>query len=112
MAKLGYLYLNRGCWAGHQLVPEAWVKASSASQIAAGFPEFTEGYGYLWWITRYGSHGAYFAGGSGGQYIVVVPDLDLVVVTTGNTSAPPGSGIAFRQLVPRYIIPAIRGIAP
>ena len=39
-------------------------------------------YGYGWWIRQMGAHRAHYAWGFGGQYIFVVPDLDLVVVTT------------------------------
>ncbi len=39
-------------------------------------------YGYGWWMRELAGHQAYFAWGFGGQYIILVPDLDLVVVTT------------------------------
>jgi CubicO group peptidase (beta-lactamase class C family) len=43
-------------------------------------------YGYGWWMRDLGEHRAYYAWGFGGQYIFVVPDLDLVVVTTSSST--------------------------
>jgi len=86
MARIGQLALQRGQWNGTQLVSTAWMDASTSehTEFDAG-P--TDGYGYLWW------HGTlelatrevpfFFANGAGGQYIFVVPQLDLVAVFTG-----------------------------
>lgn len=53
---------------------------------------------------------SYFAGGHGGQYVVVVPELGLVVVTMGDADAMayPGAGLALRRLVHRQVVPAFR----
>lgn len=75
MAKFGYLYLNRGQWEGRQVVPAAWAEASTRRHIAAG--TLSDGYGYQWWVD---DAGYTMALGYAGQYIVVVPDQDLVVV--------------------------------
>jgi CubicO group peptidase (beta-lactamase class C family) len=77
MAKIGYLYLNGGFWDGSQVIPAGWVAASVGKHIEA---ERGLNYGYQWWI--YPSLDAYTARGLGGQYIFVVPDLDMVVVFT------------------------------
>ena len=90
MAKLGLLYLNKGNWNGKQLVSRKWVEESTLPQPippdGKPWPTFT-GYGYLWWTqkipTSRGDVFAYHANGKGGQYIIVVPDLDLVCVMTG-----------------------------
>ncbi len=75
MAKFGYLYLNNGEWNGKQIVPTAWVRASTQQTNSAH-------YGFLWWLDTFEGYPIYFAQGLGGQHIVVVPDLDAVVVTT------------------------------
>ena len=79
-AKFGQLYLNSGKWKGKQIVPEAWVAESTKPQSAA---QPIPGYGYQWWLRKFGDLSAYYAVGHGGQYIVVVPDLELVAVSTG-----------------------------
>ena len=78
MAKIGYLYLNNGQWNGEQIIPADWVTTSTHRQIAA---TFTPGYGYQWWVA---GDNIYMALGLAGQYIIVAPELDLVVVFTSN----------------------------
>lgn len=83
MAKFGYLYLNNGSWNGQQVVPSLWVEESTSNKVRiASESNFYTGlnYGYWWWIQEK----AYMAWGAGGQYIIVRPDLNLVVVTTAN----------------------------
>lgn len=97
MAKLGYLYLRQGTWDGSQIVPSAWVQASTRAHIRA-----TEklGYGYQWWIDS--SAGMYAAIGRYGQGVFVVPSCDLVVVFTAQIDS---SDPEF-DLIHRFIIPA------
>jgi CubicO group peptidase (beta-lactamase class C family) len=83
MAKIGYLFLNNGRWNQRQLVAEEWVKESTSLKVK--IPDnvnYAKGldYGYWWWIQEKG----YIAWGAGGQYIIVRPDLDLVIVITAN----------------------------
>jgi CubicO group peptidase (beta-lactamase class C family) len=84
MMKFGLLYLNEGKWRGQQVVPKSWVKESTTSKISV---DKNLGYGYFWWTTAFSWNGkklpAYFAWGYGGQYIFVVPSLQLVTVFTG-----------------------------
>jgi len=77
MAKLGYLYLSGGRWDGRQIVSTDWVKTATRKHTST---DSELGYGYQWWI--YPSWGAYAALGRYGQTIFVVPNLDLIVVTT------------------------------
>ncbi len=84
MAKFGYLFLNNGSWNGLQVVPSYWVKESTSQKVRlASERGFYTGldYGYWWWVQEK----AYMAWGAGGQYIIVRPDLDLVVVITANS---------------------------
>ncbi len=51
------------------------------------FPE-SNPYGYLWWINDIEKHKAFYAGGFGGQYLYVIPDLQLIFVITSNMDKP------------------------
>src|SRR3970282_731133 len=80
MAKLGFLFLHQGQWEGQQIVSRRWVEAATQKQGAP--PEGDEDpYGYGWWIER-DVKGA-SARGRGGQYVYVLPEWDMLVVTTG-----------------------------
>ena len=106
MAKLGMLYLDGGVWNGTPIVPAAYVRASTTAQATGGDPEEAQ-YGFHWWVTTERGHVAYFAAGYGGQYIFVVPDLDLVAVTTANAALPSSQVTNIRQVVADVVIPAI-----
>jgi CubicO group peptidase (beta-lactamase class C family) len=90
MARIGYLMLREGNWKGKQIVPRDWAKrivALNTPLAEMNPPKHREGrlgYGYLWWIfdgpTAAGPYaGAYTGIGAGGQFITVLPKLDLVV---------------------------------
>lgn len=103
-AKLGYLYLNEGFWNGTQVISDTYVMDSTSQHNSGGAPEQVP-YGYLWWVTQYQNSKAFFAGGYGGKYIYVIPSLDLVVVIASTSEF--GPGLHHREIVSRYIIPAI-----
>ena len=75
-ARLGALYLHEGTWAGDQIVPRSWVRAStSPAPTAPGYD-----YGYWWWLEP---GGAYMARGNLGQFVFVDPRHDVVVARFG-----------------------------
>ena len=84
MAKMGQLYLNNGVWEGEQVIPAQWVQDSTTVQFdrSSGSAD----YGYQWRVRTFGNNNyhAYFAQGHFGQYIFVVPELELVVVMTSH----------------------------
>jgi CubicO group peptidase (beta-lactamase class C family) len=82
MAKIGWLYLNQGRWGQKQIVPAAWVEASTRGHIAANPGDQ---YGYHWWVN---DDGNYAAIGYKGQIIFVEREKNMVVVFTGDL---PGS---------------------
>jgi len=84
MLALGQLYLDRGRVNDRQIVPEPWIERSFVTRGRS--PISDQEYGYGWWMRELGGHRAYYAWGFGGQYIFVVPDLDLVVVTTSSST--------------------------
>jgi len=90
MLKLGALVLNKGKWNGEQLVPEAFIAKATSGITQATFDWLTETYfyGYFWYQKNITvgdkSYDATLAWGGGGQFIIVVDELDLVVAITGN----------------------------
>jgi len=104
MAKIGYLYLNEGKWAGEQIVPDDWVRASTQKHISA---TLQDGYGYQWWVS---ARGAYMALGYAGQYIVVVPEQELVVVFTSDLAEE--QFYVPQELLYEFVIPAAMSDTP
>ena len=101
LAKIGFLYLNKGYWDGEPIVPEAWVKESTEQKIQGyGHPVYGRfGYGYQWWVKEVDDCKSFRAWGRRGQYIVVVPELDLVIAVTSNSQLPnPPTSIHYTPL--------------
>ena len=95
MAKFGMLYLNDGEYEGKQVLSADWVRESlqrySEGMNFSGwwwqskYGYFSDlGYGYQWWSARVGDHHFNYASGHGGQYIVLLDELDMIVVTTAD----------------------------
>ena len=109
MARMGLCLLSGGQFGGKQVIPAAWVAEMSKAQVPcinAGINErkmneilaqdpdnaffsketsdWVQGYGYQMWRCR---HNAFRADGANGQYIIIIPDRDAVVVTTANIPA-------------------------
>jgi CubicO group peptidase (beta-lactamase class C family) len=108
MARIGYLMLREGNWAGRQLVPRDWVRETTravtpVSQMnPARHRQGPFGYGYLWWVWdgpwNAGPYrGAYSGLGAVGQHITVLPALDLVV----SHKTVPGGGRSVSH--PQYL---------
>jgi CubicO group peptidase (beta-lactamase class C family) len=106
LAKLGYLYLNGGRWDGAQVIPADYVRAAPQAQSQPPPSAGLHGYGYQWWVTSEQGHPSFLAMGFGGQFIQVVPDLDLVVVITSDATNQRGDA---QRLVGEAIIPAATG---
>ena len=85
LLRFGQLLLQRGRSASRQVVPESWIDAGTTPQFSwreqYGAQRGTT-YGYLWWLAQPPATVATFAWGYGGQFVYVVPSLDLVVVAT------------------------------
>jgi CubicO group peptidase (beta-lactamase class C family) len=114
LARFGYLYLNGGGIGDRQVVPQSWVEESTQPYFVSNVrwgPLEGYGYGYQWWLaTLAGRHG-FFGLGFGGQYVIVVPTLDLVVVTSTNGDSWERSDPqerAILSLVATSLLPAVR----
>jgi CubicO group peptidase (beta-lactamase class C family) len=73
-ARMGQMVLQGGVWQGVQMVPAAWIKASTSPQAQDG-----SAYGYQWWIPAEATPGEVMAQGIYGQYIYINPSLDVVI---------------------------------
>jgi CubicO group peptidase (beta-lactamase class C family) len=112
MAKIGLLFLEQGLWKGQRVVSAEWVRTATSRLVSPDGPHaWADGYGYGWWhwdLTDAGKvHPAFMASGWGGQWIVVLPEDDMVFVTTGGSFFDPVVMPADRILTD-YILPATR----
>jgi len=92
MAKIGQFYLQKGKWKDKQLLPASWIQEATTPHIYQ-HPERSaeenatnqsaQGYGYQIWMC---SDNAYRADGARGQFIIVIPDKDAVIITTAGES--------------------------
>ena len=112
MLKFGELYLNCGRAADRQILPEEWIHRSTTGHTQSR--RSGREYGYGWWIRILGGHRAFYAWGYGGQFIFVVPDLDLAVVMTSRADPSPrrrGHLRSLYDLMDRYLVPAAEAAA-
>ncbi|HUE77009.1 MAG TPA: serine hydrolase, partial [Longimicrobiales bacterium] len=86
MLRFGELYRNGGRVDGSQVVPEDWVRTSLEARARS--PWSGDRYGYGWFLKESAGYPTFYAWGYGGQFIFVVPDLELTVVTTSDPYAP------------------------
>jgi CubicO group peptidase (beta-lactamase class C family) len=120
MIKIGELILNKGIWKGRRIVSAKWIKEATSpinkiehfsnvgiSKAEGAIPQSTY-YGYLWYneeiVTDKFKYNVIFASGNGGQYIMIIADLNLVISFTGNSYNSPKSKLPFQILV-KYILP-------
>lgn len=109
LAKFGQLFLQQGQWNGKQVLPAAWVAAASARQIlqdSAATPskrdssDWLQGYGYQMWRSR---NNSFRADGAFGQYILVLPEKDAVVVINSEISdMQAGMNLVWQHLLPAF----------
>ena len=82
-ARFGLLFLNDGAWNGNQLISKNWIRDATTPSPAQ------INYGYMWWLNKKGTNrfwegvpqNVFYASGFGGNYIVIIPDEDIVIVT-------------------------------
>lgn len=106
--KLGQLMLDDGVWDGHRILSSDFVARASAKQYHLR----NVLYGYLWWNEDYPYKDRmvhqFSARGAGGQTVVVVPELDLVVATMSGNYVSRTQITYTGTLVPRFVLPAVR----
>ncbi|MEJ2617116.1 MAG: serine hydrolase [Ignavibacteriaceae bacterium] len=88
MAKFGQVFLDKGLWNANLIVSERWTLESSSESIHfptvhLPMPKFITGYGYQWWVGNFNNvTDIYCAAGWGGQFIMVLPDVNMTIVFT------------------------------
>lgn len=101
IARFGQLYLQQGVWQEERLIPEAWVAEATACQVPnapAKNADWEQGYGYQFWRCR---HDAYRGDGAFGQFCVVMPTQDAVlVITSGVPNMQQVLDMAWEHLLP------------
>jgi CubicO group peptidase (beta-lactamase class C family) len=112
-AKIGQLILSDGAWNGRQVVPPDWIMQSVIPRFqATGYFGGILFYGYQWWMGRSLAQGKEVkwiaAMGWGGQRIFVIPDLDMVVMTTSGLFGRPKEGMAALDILSNSVIPSVR----
>ncbi len=109
MAKFGQLFLQKGQWKGKQVLPKSWVEEASslkimqdpnAPQAKKDSSDWLQGYCYQMWRCR---NNGFRADGANGQFIIVLPDKDVVIAITAETTDMQGEF----NLIWRYLYPAI-----
>jgi CubicO group peptidase (beta-lactamase class C family) len=106
MLKFGTLYLNGGVANGRQIVSRSWIDSSFVPRTTSPFNG--NRYGYGWWTRSAQGYDVRYAWGYGGQFIFIVPELELVVVATSNAESPREGGHtwAIHRLLEDEIVPA------
>lgn len=108
MVKIGELYLHGGKVRDRQIVPAEWVRETCVPRTQSPFSG--QLYGYGWWIGELSGFETCFAWGFGGQYIFVIPELDMVVVSTSSPNVGEdrrGHRTAVHELVETMIVARI-----
>jgi CubicO group peptidase (beta-lactamase class C family) len=110
MAKVGQLYLQKGKWNGRQILPAAWIEEATTKKIdqAPDMPQaqrdssdWNQGYAYQIWRSR---NNGYRADGAFGQYILVLPEKDAVIVITSESPNMQDE----LNIVWKYLLPAFK----
>ncbi len=116
MAVLGYLYLHFGNLKGVQLVPRDWVVQTLTASTNLSHPNAwgelrNYNYAWLWWLGQVGGDDMFMAYGYGGQYVMVFPSLDLIVVSTAANNVSPDTANLQEQeifdIIAHNIVPAV-----
>jgi CubicO group peptidase (beta-lactamase class C family) len=107
MLRVGSVYLNGGVRGTTRVLPEHWIDSSWVPRTVSPFNG--NSYGYGWWSRMANGRQVNYAWGYGGQFIFVVPDLDLVVVMTSDAQSERDGGHTreLHRILERDVLPAI-----
>ncbi len=114
MLRIGTMVMNNGVYDGKQIVPEAWIRESMRKYTRSRFNPYD--YGYLWWQRELNGQQLQFAWGNGGQYIVMIPELDTVLAVASRNGGDRRNSRASRQrffaFIENHLIDYLRQPAP
>lgn len=105
LARFGQLYLQKGLWNGVQVVPEEWISEATKKQIQQeaddnANPDWQQGYGYQFWRCR---DNAYRGDGAFGQFTIVIPEKQVVVVMSSESASMQGElDLVWKHLLPHF----------
>lgn len=115
LAKFGQFLLQKGVWNGQQLLPAAWIEEATTFKIQQpggdkkdrpkAQNDWMQGYGYQFWRCQ---HGGFRGDGAFGQFTIVLPDQDAVIVMTSENKNMQGQ----LDLVWKHLLPAINAKGP
>ena len=109
LLKIAQLYLNDGRWNGKAILSPDWVKKSV--QPHANARKDTD-YGYLWWLQTFGTGGRSWPSwgmyGTGGNKVLVFPEVQMSIVITTTNYRVQGAGALTDKLLVDYILPAVK----
>ncbi|MGC4049211.1 MAG: serine hydrolase [Paludibaculum sp.] len=115
LARFGLMVLRNGQWAGRQIVSPEWLDTSTRLRVRTGDAGWGFGdYGYFWWKKTVAGYPVTLASGYGGQNLFLVPELDLLMVTTARSDVTPPFE-AYQDsysILGEYVLKAVRGNAP
>lgn len=97
-ARLGKLYKDHGEWNGQQLLDSAFV----AKSLKPRFPSSPE-YGYGWWLKNQNNKDFFMMRGHLGQYVIVQPDDNVIIVRLGHQKSPDAGIGAYTKDISLYI---------
>lgn len=109
MLKIGQLMLDDGVYESEELISNEWIRESFGTYTYSNYNPY--GYGYQWWNQEISGEQVYFAWGSGGQYIFIIPELESIIVLTSSTSTVDRSRSYKRpifDLLSKTIIPFLK----
>jgi CubicO group peptidase (beta-lactamase class C family) len=111
------MMLDGGVWNGKRVLNADYAKRAGAPHVQLRdqnpkkYEYLAMRYGYLWWTVTYPYKGrtlqAYFASGNGGQEVMVIPELDMVVATYGGNYSDRAGWLMVRELIPKFILAAV-----
>ncbi len=116
MALLGYLYLKNGLLNDVQIVPENWVELTLSPSTNNQHPNEwgtlkNYNYAWLWWLGQINGYDLFMGLGYGGQFVIVFPELSLIIVATAQQEVYPDTAgvqeIAILNIISTYILPSI-----
>ncbi|HKU15107.1 MAG TPA: LamG-like jellyroll fold domain-containing protein [Steroidobacteraceae bacterium] len=125
MARIGYMYLRRGSWAGQRMIPDSFVQQVQQPQPQViglpvrdptGFPQASNHYGLLWWTNADSTlpgvpRDAFWSWGLGESLILVIPSLDIVAARAGNAWRT-GPWTANYAVLDPFIMPIVKSVPP
>jgi CubicO group peptidase (beta-lactamase class C family) len=107
--KIGQLHVNGGTWNGHKIFSPEWSRRATTPWKNLGR---TLRYGYLWWVIEYPYNGrtirAFYAGGNGGQVVMGIPELDLVIAFYAGSYNDVSTQYEIQtSYIPKFILPSV-----